>query len=88
MNIVVRYLVFMSYLVSNNYSYSIIIICLLSVMVNALDYQLEMSEFKLQTNYYVHFWTNKLETLVEDDTQVPFSIAKSPKCRGGCYSIP
>ena len=28
------------------------------VLVNVLDYILEVSEFKLQSSYYVHFWTN------------------------------
>ena len=30
----------------------------------------------------------KLETLVEGDLNVPFSIATTPRCWGGCYSIP
>ena len=30
----------------------------------------------------------KLATVVEDDPKVPFSIATTPKCRGGYYSIP
>ena len=29
----------------------------------------------------------KLATLVKGDPKAPFSIATSPKCRGGCYSI-
>ena len=29
----------------------------------------------------------ELATLVEGDPKVPFSIAITPKCRGGCYSI-
>ena len=27
-------------------------------MVKVLDYYLEVSEYKLQSCYYVHFWTN------------------------------
>ena len=30
----------------------------------------------------------KLATLVEGDTKAPFSIATTPRCRGGCYSFP
>ena len=30
----------------------------------------------------------KVMILVEGDLKAPFSIATTPKCRGGCYSIP
>ena len=30
----------------------------------------------------------KLATLVEGDLKAPFSIATTPRCRGGCYSFP
>ena len=30
----------------------------------------------------------KLATLVEGDPKAPFSLATTPRCRGGCYSIP
>ena len=30
----------------------------------------------------------KLATLVEGDPKASFSIATTPRCRGGCYSIP
>ena len=30
----------------------------------------------------------KLVTLVEGDPKTPFSIATTPRCRGGCYFIP
>ena len=30
----------------------------------------------------------KLATIVEDDPKAPFSIATTPRCRGGRYSIP
>ena len=30
----------------------------------------------------------KLVTVVEDDQKVPFSIATTPRYRGGCYSFP
>ena len=29
----------------------------------------------------------KLATLVEGNPKAPFSIATTPKCRGGCYSL-
>ena len=30
----------------------------------------------------------KSATLVEGNPKAPFSIATTPRCRGGCYSIP
>ena len=30
----------------------------------------------------------KLATVVEGDQKAPFSIATTPRCRGGCYSFP
>ena len=30
----------------------------------------------------------KLKTVVEGDPKAPFSIATTPRCRGGLYSIP
>ena len=30
----------------------------------------------------------KLVTIVKGDPKAPFSIATTPRCRGGCYSIP
>ena len=29
-------------------------------MVKVLDYGIVVSEFKLQSHYYIHFWTNTL----------------------------
>ena len=40
--------------------------------------------YKIHT--YIHIY--KLATLVESDLKAPFSIATTPKCRGGRYSIP
>ena len=34
--------------------------CLRGVMVKAMDYGIVVSEFELQSCYYVHFWTNTL----------------------------
>ena len=31
---------------------------------------------------------SKLATIVEGDPKAPFSIATTPRCRGGRYSIP
>ena len=31
---------------------------------------------------------SKLTTLVQSDPKAPFSIAATPRCRGGRYSIP
>ena len=30
----------------------------------------------------------KLVTVVKGDPKAPFSVATTPKCRGGCYSFP
>ena len=35
-----------------------------------------------------HFKKVNLATLVESDSKAPFSIATTPRCRGGHYSIP
>ena len=36
---------------------------------------------------YIHIVV-KLATIVEGDPKAPFSIATTPRCRGGRYSIP
>ena len=36
---------------------------------------------------YIYAYT-KLATIVEGDPKAPFSIATTPRCRGGRYSIP
>ena len=30
----------------------------------------------------------KLATVIEGDSKAPFSVATSPRCKGGCYSFP
>ena len=35
-----------------------------------------------------HHISKKLATIVEGDPKAPFSIATTPRCRGGRYSIP
>ena len=39
---------------------------------------------------YIHIYISKvkLATIVEGDPKAPFSIATTPRCRGGRYSIP
>ena len=40
-------------------------------------------------HYLEHIYmTHKLATIVEGDPKAPFSIATTPRCRGGRYSIP
>ena len=34
------------------------------------------------------FIVSKLATIVEGKQEAPFSIATTPRCRGGCYSFP
>ena len=36
----------------------------------------------------VYIYKVKLATIVEGDPKAPFSIATTPRCRGGRYSIP
>ena len=36
----------------------------------------------------VCIYISKLATIVEGDPKAPFSIATTPRCRGGRYSIP
>ena len=43
-----------------NYELNCITTCPRGVMVKALDCRIVVSEFKLQSRYYVHFWTNTL----------------------------
>ena len=46
------------------------------------------------TNIYIYIYINvyiyisKVATIVEGDPKAPFSIATTPRCRGGRYSIP
>ena len=43
----------------------------------------------IQTCIYIYIYSKvKLATLVEGDLKAPFSIATTPKCRGGRYSFP
>ena len=44
----------------------------------------------IYTNIYLFIYTYiyKLATIVEGDPKAPFSIATTPRCRGGRYSIP
>ena len=37
---------------------------------------------------YIYISKVKLATIVEGDPKAPFSIATTPRCRGGRYSIP
>ena len=37
---------------------------------------------------YMYISKVKLATIVEGDPKAPFSIATTPRCRGGRYSIP
>ena len=36
----------------------------------------------------IYLYKVKLATLVKGDSKAPFSIATTPRCRGGHYSIP
>ena len=38
--------------------------------------------------YYLMSWVVELATVVENDLKAPFSIASTPRCRGGRYFIP
>ena len=58
-----------NYMISSNYFYLIIVICFVyrwfqggpcGVMIKAMDCGIVVSEFELQSLYYVHFWINTL----------------------------
>ena len=38
--------------------------------------------------YIIYIYKVKLVTVVGGDPKAPFSIATTPKCRGGCYFFP
>ena len=48
-------------------------------------FQLNMAQYELSTNISSKV---KLATVVEGDLEAPFSIATTPRCRGGRYFIP
>ena len=43
---------------------------------------------KASHHIYIYIYIVKLATVVEGDQKAPFSIATTPKCRGGRYSFP
>ena len=47
------------------------------VMANMLHYDIVVSEFKLQSRYCVHFWTNTLEKGVNPLIPVPSYVFNS-----------
>ena len=54
---------------------------------------LAVPRFSPSLNYFVYYVLKgkvkvKLATIVEGDPKAPFSIATTPRCRGGRYSIP
>ena len=48
------------------------------------------THMQIRTYIYMHINVSKvkLATIVEGDPKAPFSIATTPRCRGGRYSIP
>ena len=52
-----------------------------------IDYIVERTGCRLNRKVIV-LKKVKLATIVEDDPKAPFSIATTPKCRGGRYSFP
>ena len=49
----------------------------------------QIDKFHYKNNIYIYIYSKvKLATLVEVDPKDPFSIATTPKCWGGRYSIP
>ena len=48
-----------------------------------------LCDFEIRMNHLISARPyNKLATVVEGDPKAPFSIATTPRCRGGCYSFP
>ena len=52
-----------------------------------LKLKLPKCQFLREETKYLGF-VSKLATIVEGDPKAPFSIATTPRCRGGRYSIP
>ena len=44
--------------------------------------------YSLYIYIYIYISKVKLATIVEGEPKAPFSIATTPRCRGGRYSIP
>ena len=44
--------------------------------------------FSMNDDDYISYKQVKLATIVEGDPKAPFSIATTPRCRGGRYSFP
>ena len=51
---------------------------------------LKASNYDIKNKLNIILFTHikKLATIVEGDPKAPFSIATTPRCRGGRYSIP
>ena len=42
----------------------------------------------ISLSLYIYIYKVKLATIVEGNPKAPFSIATTPRCRGGRYSFP
>ena len=54
-------------------------------MSKTVQFQISQFSISMQLKCKVKV---KLATIVEGDPKAPFSIATTPRCRGGRYSIP
>ena len=57
-------------------------------MPNGLVCELSSLDHMIHVFTCVPYIVSKLATSVKGDPKAPFSIATTPGCRGGCYSIP
>ena len=60
----------------------------MSIMFNKICTNEEMLPIYICIYIYIYIYIYKLATIVEGDPKAPFSIATTPRCRGGRYSIP
>ena len=58
----------------------------LASKINSIDKW--FCDYKSRVDIQLLFRHSKLATVVEGDQKAPFSIATTPRCRGGCYSFP
>ena len=54
------YLAMVQYAITNNNNKQITVESARSAMANALNWDIELNEFQLQSRYYIQFWTNTL----------------------------
>ena len=57
-------------------------------MINECGLFKDIIKFYVANKTFIYHIKVKLATIVEGNPKVPFSIATTPRCRGGRYSFP